>query len=62
MKNKKSEFDNTATNELKKQYISLCFGKMIYGINTDIKRNKIAEEIDKREFAKMGNFREGITL
>lgn len=40
---------NKTTDELNKEYISLCFGAMIYGVDTVTERRKIADEIDRRE-------------
>lgn len=48
MENKKSKFDNVSTNELKKQYIKMCFGAMIYGAKTEKQRKEISDEINKR--------------
>ena len=46
---KMKAFANKSTDELNKEYIGLCLGAMIYGINTAIERRKIADEIDRRE-------------
>ena len=42
-------FDGISTEKLKEEYISLCFGKMIYGVDTDSRRHKISDEIERRE-------------
>lgn len=43
------EFEDISTDELKKQYIACCFGKMIYGVNIEAKRKLLSEEIQKRK-------------
>ena len=48
MKKIKNEFENISTDDLKKEYITLCFGAMIYGADTETKRHKIADEIERR--------------
>lgn len=49
MKKNKNEFDNYTIDALKFEYVKLCFGAMIYDAKTEYKRNKISEEIERRE-------------
>lgn len=43
------EFKNISTNSLKEQYITCCFGTMVYGAKTEQKRKELSEEIERRE-------------
>lgn len=45
----KNEFENQTTDQLKAEYITLCFGAMIYNAKTENRRHKIANEIERRE-------------
>lgn len=42
------KLQNMTIDELKYQYNLLCFGKMIYGVNTDIKRKELLDEIARK--------------
>ncbi|MBQ7673563.1 MAG: hypothetical protein IJT36_03440 [Alphaproteobacteria bacterium] len=45
----KEDYSSWSLDALKQKYIVLCFGAMIYGANTKLKRRKISAEIDRRE-------------
>lgn len=46
---KDNKFKDKTTNQLKEEYIACSFGTMIYGIDTEIRRKELAEEIERRE-------------
>lgn len=46
---KDNKFKNMTTNQLKEEYIACCFGAMVYGTNTEVRRKELAEEIERRE-------------
>lgn len=46
---KDNKFKNMTINQLKKEYITCCFGAMVYGTNTEVRRKEIVEEIERRE-------------
>lgn len=41
-------FKNITTNQLKEEYIQLCFGAMIYDVDTERRRKEICAEIERR--------------
>lgn len=43
------ELKNMSTNELKKEYVTLALGNMIYDVDTKIKREMLSAEIERRE-------------
>lgn len=45
---KGDKFENMTTEQLKEEYISCAFGSMIYGVNTEIRRKELAEEIERK--------------
>ena len=51
MKNEEAieKYKNKSTDELKKEYVILCLGALIYGAKTENKRREIAFEIERRE-------------
>lgn len=49
MTKNKNAFSNKTLNQLKKEYNLLALGAMIYDADTEAKRRKLIDEIDRRE-------------
>lgn len=41
--------ETLSTDKLKSEYVQLCTAAMVYGAKTEIQRQLIAEEIERRE-------------